>query len=75
MTLARRRVERVMNQAAFSDPGSLDEADLDRAIATLEAEERSVSDTRRRVLDLHDRFQEEVKRRYRERLAAEGLRG
>jgi len=75
MMLARRRVERILNTAAFSNPGALSDEDLASAIESLEAEERDVSDTRRTVLDLHDVLQDEVKRRYRDRLAAEGLRG
>ncbi len=75
MTLARRRVERILNTAAFSNPGALSDDDLAAAITSLEAEERDVSDTRRTVLGLHDALQDEVKRRYRDRLAAEGLRG
>ena len=75
MMLARRRVERTLQDAAISDPASLDDEALTRAIDQLEREEREVSDIRRTVMDLHDRFQDEVKKRYRDRLAAEGLRG
>lgn len=70
MNNARRRVERILDSVAFSDPSSLDDAKLGEAIAALEAEEQAVSAARRTVMDLHDRFQEEIKRRYRDELAA-----
>ena len=60
MMQARRRLERVLNDAAVSDPAALDDAQLAEAIATLELEEREVSDVRRTVLDLLDAFQDEV---------------
>lgn len=70
MNNARRRIERILDSAAFSDPSSLDDEQIAKAIAALEAEEHEVSAQRRTVMDLHDLFQEEIKRRYREKLAA-----
>lgn len=70
MNNARRRVEKILDSVAFSDPSVLDDDKLVAAIEALEAEEHEVSATRRRVLDLHDLFQEEIKRRYRDQLAA-----
>ena len=70
MNNARRRVEKILDSAAFSDPSVLDDERLARAIEALEAEEQAVSATRMTVMDLHDRFQEEIKRRYRDQLAA-----
>jgi hypothetical protein len=70
MNNARRRVERLLASSAFSDPETLDEDAIATAIGTLEREERSVSDTRKTVMDLHDLFQDEIKRRYKERLTS-----
>jgi hypothetical protein len=70
MNNARRRVERILDSAAFSDPTSLDDEKLAVAITALETEEHAVSAQRRTVMDLHDLFQEEIKRRYRDELAA-----
>lgn len=70
MNNARRRVERLMASSAFSDPETMDDETLQRAIAALEHEERDVSDSRRKVMDLHDLFQQEIKRRYKDRLAS-----
>jgi len=64
MNNARRRVERLMASSAFSDPETMDDETLARAIAALEEEEQGVSEVRRTVMDLHDLFQEEIKLRY-----------
>jgi hypothetical protein len=63
---ARRRVERLIASAAFSHPESMDDEALRQAIETLEDEEKQVSSVRRTVMDLHDLFQAEMKRRYKE---------
>jgi len=70
MNNARRRVERLMASAAFSDPETMDDEAVQRAIASLEDEETQVSALRRTVMDLQDIFQDEMKRRYKERLAS-----
>lgn len=70
MNNARRRVEKILDSVAFSDPTVLDDEKLTRAIEALDSEEHAVSAMRRTVMDLHDRFQEEIKRRYRDQLAA-----
>jgi hypothetical protein len=64
MTLARRRVEGLVADTGISDPRSLTDDELGQAIERLEAEERRVSAERASVLTVHDRFQEELKRRY-----------
>jgi hypothetical protein len=64
MNNARRRVERLMASSAFSDPETMDDETLARAIVALEEEEQGVSEVRRTVMDLHDLFQEEIKLRY-----------
>ena len=65
---ARRRVEGLAEDSAIADPTAVDEGTLVEAIETLTQEERVVSGARRTVMDLHDRFQDELKRRYKERL-------
>jgi hypothetical protein len=68
MALARRRVERLISDARLSDVESLSDDELSEALDRLEREERTVSETRARVLSVHDRLQEEMKRRFREEL-------
>jgi hypothetical protein len=65
---ARRRVERLASDTSLSDLDSLSDEDLEEAAVRLEGEERAVSDTRARVIEVHDVLQDEVKRRYRDRL-------
>jgi hypothetical protein len=66
--LARRRVERLASDTSLSDLDSLSDDALEEAASRLEAEERTVSDTRARVIEVHDALQDEVKRRYRDQL-------
>ena len=66
MTLARGRVDSLVDDASISDPRSLSDDEIASAIEALEAEEHSVSGDRRRVLDVHDALQEELKRRFKE---------
>lgn len=68
IALARRRVERLVSDAGLSNLEALSDPDLDAALARLEEEERRVSETRARVLKVHDRLQEEIKSRYRAEL-------
>ena len=75
MTQARRRLERVMSDSAFSDPAAMSDEGLEQVIFHLEVEEREVSDTRRVVMDLHDAFREEFKERMRRQLQDQGLSG
>lgn len=63
---ARRRVERLVADAAISDPGGLADEELDRAVGALKGEERLVSETRNAVIAVHELLQEELKRRFRE---------
>ena len=65
-SLARRRVERLVADAALSDPGSLSEEDLSAGLERLETEEREVSAMRTSVMEVHDRLQDELKRRFKE---------
>lgn len=66
MLLARRRVERLVSDVAISDPGRLEDERLAEAADLLVAEEREVSEARASVIDVLDRLQEELKRRYKE---------
>ncbi len=66
MLLARRRVERLVSDAALSDPGALNDAQLADAVERLAAEEHEVSETRAQVIRALDLLQDELKRRYRE---------
>lgn len=68
MNNARRRVERLMASSAFSDPETMDDETLAKAVTALDKEEHAVSETRRTVMDRHDLFQEEIKRRYKDRM-------
>jgi hypothetical protein len=66
MLRARRRVERLVNDVALSDPSALDDVALGDAIERLAAEERAVSAARADVFGALDALQDELKRRYRE---------
>lgn len=66
--LARRRVERLLSDTSLSDLDALSDDALEEAATRLEEEERTVSDNRARVIGVHDALQDEVKRRYRDRL-------
>jgi len=66
MLQARRRVERLAMDAGLSDPTALDDGQLGGAVDMLEAEEQEVSRDRSAVIDILDRVQDELKRRYKE---------
>ncbi len=66
MLLARRRVERLVADAGLSDPGSLDDHQLGEAVEVLVAEEHEVSHARAKVIEVLDRLQDELKRRYKQ---------
>jgi anti-sigma-K factor RsiG len=70
LVIARRRVERLISDAHLSDLASLSDQDLQVAIDRIEEEERGVSDSRGRVIEAHDALQDEMKRRYRDRLGS-----
>jgi hypothetical protein len=65
-TRAHGHIEQLVGDASISDPRSLSDDQLGTAIERLETEERAVSDDRRRVLDVHDVLQDELKRRFKE---------
>jgi hypothetical protein len=64
MTLARRRIESLVADTNISDPRSLSDDELAEASTRLEEEERTVSSDRAAVIAMHDRLQDELKRRY-----------
>lgn len=64
MLLARRSAERLVNDVALSDPGSLDDDALAEAVAQLADEEHEVSEARADVIRALDTLQDELKRRY-----------
>jgi hypothetical protein len=66
MSLARRRVESLVADPAISDPRALSDADLADVVERLRSEERQVSEDRAAVIEVHDRLQAELRRRYRE---------
>ena len=66
MLLARRRAERLVNDATLSNPSALDDAELAAAVTRLADEERDVSATRADVIRVLDALQDELKRRYRD---------
>jgi hypothetical protein len=68
IALARRRVERLVSDAHLSNLDGLSQPELERSLALLEEEERTVSDTRSQVMEVHDDLQEEMKRRLRAEL-------
>lgn len=72
ITLARRRTERLLSDARLSDLERLSDDDLRETIERIDEEERTVSEVRGKVLDVHDRLQGELKRRLRTQL--KGLR-
>lgn len=66
MLLARRRVERLVSDVAISDPGQLDDERLTEVADLLVKEEQEVSRSRAEVIEVLDRLQDELKRRYRD---------
>lgn len=66
MLLARRRVERLVSDAAISDPSQLDDERLAEAVELLLREEEEISGTRAEVIEVLDRVQGELKRRYKD---------
>lgn len=66
LLMARRRVERLVSDVGLSDPSQLDDAALGAAVDTLVTEERELSDTRASVIEVLDRLQSELMRRYKD---------
>jgi hypothetical protein len=66
VSLARRRVERMVGDAKISDPTELSDNELGQSERRLAGEERMVSKARNAVMAVHDQLQDELKRRYKE---------
>jgi hypothetical protein len=66
LLLARRRVERLVADAGISDPGALDDGRLAAAVEVLVREEQEVSESRSAVIEVLERLQEELRRRYKD---------
>jgi hypothetical protein len=66
MSLARRRIERLVADAGISDPAELDDDRLRDAVEVLAVEETEVSAQRTDVHRVLDALQDELKRRYKE---------
>jgi anti-sigma-K factor RsiG len=63
---AERRADAVLDQTAGNSPEDLSDEELERSLAALAEGERTISSDRLSVMRVHDRLQEELKRRYRE---------
>jgi hypothetical protein len=68
ISMARRRVERLVSDAHLSNLEALSDGELDHALERLDREERALSDTRAQVIGVHDALQEEMKNRLRAEL-------
>jgi hypothetical protein len=66
LVVARRRIERLVADAGISDPTELDDEQLAEAVTHLTAEEHEVSRARAAAIEVLDRVQDELKRRYKE---------
>jgi hypothetical protein len=65
---ARRRVERLVSDSRLSNLEALADGEIEEVVGRIEEEERSVSDARGKVIDVHDALQDEMKRRLRAEL-------
>jgi hypothetical protein len=63
---AERRVGEALGSTFLTDPVQMTDEQLAEALAVTNEAERSVSGDRASVFRVHDRFQDELKRRYRE---------
>jgi hypothetical protein len=68
LTLARRRIERLLSDARLSDLDGMSDEELETAVSRIDEEERAISEARGRVFGVHDALQEELKGRWRERV-------
>jgi hypothetical protein len=68
ISLARRKVERLVSDSRLSDLPGLSNEELEEAVARIDEEERDLSDLRSRVLQVYDTLQAELVRVIRDRL-------
>jgi hypothetical protein len=66
MEEAERQADAVLNQTEASSPEELGDKELEKALVALTEGERAISAERLAVIRVHDRLQEELKRRYRD---------
>lgn len=66
MSLARRRVEKLVAEQGITDPTALSDEELAAAARNLAIEERSVSDDRSTAITVLTALQDELKRRFKE---------
>jgi len=66
MEEAERQADAILEQNAGNSPEDLSDEELERSLAALTEGERTISADRLAVMRVHDRLQEELKRRYRE---------
>jgi hypothetical protein len=66
MEEAERQADAVLDQSVANRPEDVGDDDLERALAALSDGERAISAARLAVMRVHDRLQDELKRRYRE---------
>ncbi|HEV3474865.1 MAG TPA: aerial mycelium formation protein [Actinomycetota bacterium] len=66
--MARRRVERLVSDSRLSNLEALSDEEIEDVVGRIEEEERTVSDARAKVIDVHDALQDEMKRRLRAEL-------
>lgn len=69
IAMARRRVERLLADSGLSDLEALSDEGLEEAVARIEEEERRVSDSRSKVIEVQDALQDEMKVRLRAELS------
>jgi hypothetical protein len=63
---AQQRADELLGATSFERPEDLTDQVLERALQTLDRQERAISADRSAVFRVHDLLQDEVKRRYRE---------
>lgn len=66
MEEAERHADAVLDETTANSPEELGDEELERSLAALMEGERTISSDRLAVMRVHDRLQEELKRRYRE---------
>ena len=62
---AERQMRSVLGSSDLAEPEAMSDADLAQALEALRGAERDVSEARGAVFGVHDRLQDELKRRYR----------
>jgi RsiG-like len=69
MQIARRRIEKLLADTGLSDMNGLEGEKLEQAVELLAEEERTISDSRAKVMAVLDTLQEEMKRRLKSELS------